>query len=320
MTKCYRCGLWPKGVSQINEKSFLAELRSLLSYMDPEDRDRVIRWYEAEFDRVGPEGEAALLQTYSSPVRQVLEVEREFREAKARGEEPFALPEAKAEPAPAEETVRPEGEETVPAAPASEAVDTAEPAPEETPEGEAPEPGAEPEPASAPLPLAAVPDETPLPAESVRSRREEKLEIPTGEPEKAAPEELPAEPVPTEEADRGPGAGRVLGAILVTIPLLVWWVLGFGLSIIIGAALAAAAVGVGLLGGYLTGYVFSGAISFTPDLLLVIGAALVCFAVALILLWLGLWILFGGIASTIRSSARVYRGILKKEKGEKAHG
>ena len=49
-----------------------------------------------------------------------------------------------------------------------------------------------------------------------------------------------------------------------------------------------------------------------PDKLLVGGGALGCFAAALLLIWMGLWVIVGGIALVIRTSGKVYRRILNR--------
>ena len=53
--------------------------------------------------------------------------------------------------------------------------------------------------------------------------------------------------------------------------------------------------------------------SSMPDMLLVAGTALVFFAAALFLVWLGLWIAIGGSILTVRLSGAIYRGILGKK-------
>lgn len=82
----------------MNRKSFLAELRSLLAFLDAAERERVLNRYERMFDEAGPEGEAAVIRCFGSPVRQVLQIEREYRDAIANGEMPFADGETTAEP------------------------------------------------------------------------------------------------------------------------------------------------------------------------------------------------------------------------------
>ena len=147
----------------LNRKSFMAELRSLLAFLDAAERDRVLSRYERMFDEAGPEGEATVVRCFGSPVRQVLQIEREYREAVASGETPFADGEAigpeEAE-APEEteiieeeytgvhllaEETEPEAEEPLPEELPEELI-------EEPPEEPLPEPDPEEEPAAAPEP------------------------------------------------------------------------------------------------------------------------------------------------------------------------
>lgn len=93
----------------MNRKSFMAELRSLLAFLDVAERDRVLNRYERMFDEAGPEGETTVVRCFGSPVRQVLQIEREYREAVANGETPFADGEA----AGPEETEAPEETEII---------------------------------------------------------------------------------------------------------------------------------------------------------------------------------------------------------------
>ena len=92
----------------MNRKSFMAELRSLLAFLDAAERDRVLSRYERMFDEAGPEGEAAVIRCFGSPVRQVLQIEREYREAVASGETPFVDGYDAAEPERAEAPAEPE--------------------------------------------------------------------------------------------------------------------------------------------------------------------------------------------------------------------
>ena len=93
----------------MNRKSFMAELRSLLAFLDAAERDRVLNRYERMFDEAGTEGETTVVRCFGSPVRQVLQIEREYREAVANGETPFADGEA----AGPEETEVPEETEII---------------------------------------------------------------------------------------------------------------------------------------------------------------------------------------------------------------
>ena len=213
----------------LNRKSFMAELRSLLAFLDAAERDRVLNRYERMFDEAGPEGETTVVRCFGSPVRQVLQIEREYREAVANGETPFADGEA----AGPEETEAPEETEIIEEeytgahirAEESEP-EAEEPLPEDLPEElieelpeELPEPEPEEEIAAEPEP-AVLPeidlDEldfsdlgltfTKIPAAPEEEPEEEADETPDGPAENEEP--LPLEPLyseevlPEEEADK----------------------------------------------------------------------------------------------------------------------
>ena len=220
----------------MNRKSFMAELRSLLAFLDAAERDRVLNRYERMFDEAGPEGETTVVRCFGSPVRQVLQIEREYREAVASGETPFADGEAigpeEAE-APEEteiieeeytgvhilaEETEPEVEEPLPEELPEELI-------EEQPEELLPEPepdeeiAAEPEPAVLPeidldeldfsdlgLTFTKKPAAPVMPAAPEEEPEEEAGETPDGPAENEEP--LPLEPLypeevlPEEEADK----------------------------------------------------------------------------------------------------------------------
>lgn len=219
----------------MNRKSFMAELRSLLAFLDAAERDRVLNRYERMFDEAGPEGETTVVRCFGSPVRQVLQIEREYREAVANGETPFADGEA----AGPEETEAPEETEIIEEeytgahirAEESEP-EAEEPLPEDLPEElieelpeELPEPepeeeiAAEPEPAVLPeidldeldfsdlgLTFTKKPAAPVMPAAPEEEPEEEADETPDGPAENEEP--LPLEPLyseevlPEEEADK----------------------------------------------------------------------------------------------------------------------
>lgn len=209
----------------MNRKSFMAELRSLLAFLDAAERDRVLNRYERMFDEAGPEGETTVVRCFGSPVRQVLQIEREYREAVANGETPFADGEA----AGPEETEAPEETEIIEEeytgvhilAEESEP-ETEEPLPdeliEELPE-ELPEPEPEEEIAAEPeidldeldfsdlgLTFTKKPAAPVMPAAPEEEPEEEAGETPDGPAEDEEP--LPLEPLypeevlPEEEADK----------------------------------------------------------------------------------------------------------------------
>lgn len=219
----------------MNRKSFMAELRSLLAFLDAAERDRVLNRYERMFDEAGPEGETTVVRCFGSPVRQVLQIEREYREAVASGETPFADGEAigpeEAE-APEEteiieeeytgahiraEESEPEAEEPLPEDLPEELI---EELPEELPEPEPEEEiAAEPEPAVLPeidldeldfsdlgLTFTKKPAAPVMPVAPEEEPEEEAGETPDGPAENEEP--LPLEPLypeellPEEEADK----------------------------------------------------------------------------------------------------------------------
>lgn len=220
----------------LNRKSFMAELRSLLAFLDAAERDRVLNRYERMFDEAGPEGETTVVRCFGSPVRQVLQIEREYREAVANGETPFADGEA----AGPEETEAPEeteiieeeytgvhilAEESEPEAEEPLPEDLLEELIEEQPEELLPEPepeeeiAAEPEPAVLPeidldeldfsdlgLTFTKKPAAPVMPAEPEEEPEEEAGEMPEepAEDEEPLPREplYPEEVLPEEEADK----------------------------------------------------------------------------------------------------------------------
>ena len=231
----------------LNRKSFMAELRSLLAFLDAAERDRVLNRYERMFDEAGPEGETTVVRCFGSPVRQVLQIEREYREAVANGETPFADGEA----AGPEETEAPEETEIIEEeytgvhilAEESEP-EAEEPLPEDLPEElieeqpeELPEPepeeeiAAEPEPAVLPeidldeldfsdlgLTFTKKPAAPVMPAAPEEEPEEEAGETPEEPAENEEP--LPLEPLypeevlPDDEPRRIESADEILGALL----------------------------------------------------------------------------------------------------------
>lgn len=208
----------------MNRKSFMAELRSLLAFLDAAERDRVLNRYERMFDEAGPEGETTVVRCFGSPVRQVLQIEREYREAVANGETPFADGEA----AGPEETEAPEETEIIEEeytgvhilAEESEP-EAEEPLPEDLPEEQPEEPlpepepeeeiAAEPEPAVLPeidldeldfsdlgLTFTKKPAAPVMPVAPEEEPEEEAGETPGGPAEDEEP--LPLEPLHSEEA------------------------------------------------------------------------------------------------------------------------
>ena len=224
----------------MNRKSFMAELRSLLAFLDAAERDRVLNRYERMFDEAGPEGETTVVRCFGSPVRQVLQIEREYREAVANGETPFADGEAPEETEIIEEEYtgvhilaeesEPEAEEPLPEDLPEELIEEQpeEPLPEPEPEEEI---AAEPEPAVLPeidldeldfsdlgLTFTKKPAAPVMPAAPEEEPEEEAGETPEEPAENEEP--LPLEPLypeevlPDDEPRRIESADEILGALL----------------------------------------------------------------------------------------------------------
>ena len=70
----------------------MAELRSLLAFMDAEDRARALARYDELFRAVGAENEDTLAASFGSAVKQVLTLEKELSEARKIGVVPFLQP------------------------------------------------------------------------------------------------------------------------------------------------------------------------------------------------------------------------------------
>ena len=225
----------------LNRKSFMAELRSLLAFLDTAERDRVLNRYERMFDEAGPEGETTVVRCFGSPVRQVLQIEREYREAVANDETPFADGEA----AGPEETEAPEETEIIEEeytgahirAEESEP-EAEEPLPEDLPEElieeqpeELPEPEPEEEIAAEPeidldeldfsdlgLTFTKKPAAPVMPVAPEEEPEEEAGETPDGPAKDEEP--LPLEPLypeevlPDDEPRRIESAGEILDALL----------------------------------------------------------------------------------------------------------
>lgn len=85
-----------------------------------------------------------------------------------------------------------------------------------------------------------------------------------------------------------------------------------GIALSVGLGLLAIGPGVlfGAAGGYMSGYMFGGIMTFLPDILLVGGAVLISFCLALLLLWLGVFVAVGGTYLVVRATGGIYRKIL----------
>ena len=306
------------------KQSYLAELGKLLTYMTPWDRERTLEYIGKRFDEA--ENEAALLQELGTPVRLAVLYNRGYNPspdpALAAQEENAAPPEWEKDEA------QPDAEEE---APPAEVLTAETPEVQETPE------------------MQEVPEATEAPTEEVRAETAEIDEVPeqelAAEEEEGSAEELPAEAeeIPEEEIRaeeeaasdeelaaeeeeiseedepvqpdaqepeecKKPGFGRVLAVTILSIfpgvPLFLLLMIIDVLLLVPGAA----GIGAGLI------LVEAGTFSLTymADALLVFGAALIVFALALLLLYGGLWCAVKLTKVYFKGICALMRGILGK--------
>ena len=276
----------------MDKSKYLNEMRALLSFMSDADRAKVLRHYERMFEDAGEEGERDVIRLLGSPVRQVLQVERDYREREEQGltgvsaiyEEPEPTAAAVQEPAEQPTETREEISEFPPYA---ETVSASEENIEAA-EGDS---------------YAADALRAAFAAFSAEQKEDDcdAAEIPE-----------------IEEGNEGEkaGAGRVTLAVVLSPLIVILALLGIALTLAVSVIglVPGAAFGVGSV--YFIGYAVLG-MSYIPDMLMVLGVGVACFGAAILLLWFGIWILLEGISLVIRLISRIYNGILRK-RGAKA--
>ena len=181
------------------------------------------------------------------------------------------------EPAPAEESAPTEELESVEeSAPVEEPVPAEEPAPTEEP----------------------VPAEEPAPAEEPNDGTFEEYGL--SDAEEAAEE---------RRTQRKTNVPLLILYLIIAIPL---GIVGVALVIAIGAVVIAAAAAAAFCGVKLFVFAFSGLTVFA-DIFITAGAALVCCAVALLLLWFGVWGIASGVSGVIVGLKALGRKLCVKE-------
>ncbi|MCD7770446.1 MAG: hypothetical protein LUH36_10105 [Oscillospiraceae bacterium] len=253
----------------MNKQRYLAELQRLLVFMTEEDRELTVQRYGELFDVAGPEGETALVERIGSPTKAAISL--------SRGYEPGAL-----------EGVLPKPETP------------AEPEPEP-----APEPEKEPAPQGSLEELWEELDEfqlpeldIDLPGEEKPARTEESAPEPEPEPEEEpALRELNVAPIRPPKAPEPERRTKVvykrimpigLGAVLFTILMI-----GIGIPLAaVCVALAAACLCPGAAAAVGAWLVFVGGlwcVSYMADAILMFGLSFIVLAVAVLLLFAGIW-------------------------------
>ena len=281
-------------------------MKALLSFMDTEDREQALRYYERLFELAGEDGEEGLLDDFGSPLRQVLHLEKRYRERQESGMPLFAAEEngGGEEPAEtgeiaeaaddAEEVPPPQeslpGEETVPAAAEAEG---------ETEEGETFAPYDE------------------LPSQVLSDAAGEMLaEIDFGAEEEPIPaetreEELPRAEAEAESAGEKTSGARVAAAVLLSPLMVLLAAAGVLLTFALSAIPLALCALFGAASLYLALYAVT-SMPYLPDMRLGRGVAVGLRAATVFFLWGGRTLLSGGIGKTIRLIATLFGRVLGK--------
>ena len=323
----------------------MAELNKLLTFMFKEDRAEIIQHYNELLDNA--EDESALLEEFGSPTKLAVSISRSYN----RDERKLAVTADSKEDAP-EKPQAPEAPKA-PQKPSEPEVYTGTYADivEEFRRQRALEEGVEYKPIffdeSEPTPVEEpAPAEESAPAEELESVEESApVEEPAPAEESVPTEELEPveesapveEPVPTEEpapaeepndgtfeeyglSDAEEAAEERRTQRKTNVPLLILYliiaiplgIVGVALVIAIGAVVIAAAAAAAFCGVKLFVFAFSGLTVFA-DIFITAGAALVCCAVALLLLWFGVWGIASGVSGVIVGLKALGRKLCVKE-------
>lgn len=236
-----------------------------------------------------------------------------------QAEEPEAVEEAEAA-----EAAVPE-QEAESEAPTEETGDSAEPT-EEVPEvAETPEEA----PSEAEAPAAES-----EPTEEAESEDESSEEVPEESPEEG--DAVPEEPAETEEAaaeeaveeaeavEEEPETAEESAPVAVkktNIPLLILYVIlavpvgivGIVLTVIVGAVVIVCAAVAAAVGIKMFAFAFSGVLSLLADIFMAGGFALIAVALAVLLLWLGVWCIAAGVPGIVSGLRSLGRSLCVKE-------
>ena len=338
-------------VTSINKQKFLAELGKLLTFMYEEDRLRAIELYSRMFEQA--EDEIALLQSLVSPTRQAVIVARAYNSNLGRlslTAQSKAAPEDRDEngvpdyiqaiekvreqawaaqgiSAAAEKAEAPEAEKAeVPEAekaeePEAEKADEPEAEKADEPEAgnaEEPEAGNAEEPEEAPVNEPAKKDKGAWPdgIESF-SMPEAGKETPLSETGAAALDEnsFNIDSDALRKTQRKPKVFLLILYILLAIPLTLCAVAVLLIPALLFLALSVAAIicGVVLVSTAVSNLSAMGLLS---DIMVLLGVALVFFALGLLFLWTSIWFIGGAIVGVVHGVAALCDKWCYKEVGE----
>ena len=294
----------------MNRPQFLAELSQYLTFVTPEQRERIVSCYDAMLTQAGPEGESALFKQIGTPMTVAIAVKRRIEANEPILPDEETVPEAptmvKYEQAVpldaqassednAEQQESVQSEEPIPAQAeqAAQMPQAEEAADVQSPDAEAPEiPSAE---EAAETPSAEETAESQSPADTAA---DEETSVETVISEKLSAEDTPALDLPpikvTELSWEKPKMtfGRFLGAIGIGIA---------SLCIVVFFCLVAAVGGVFIYSGVevvISAFAISG---YLTDLLMTLGCGAAILAGGLLVAWFAIWAAIRLISGMIRS-------------------
>lgn len=267
----------------MNRPQFLAELSQYLTFVTPEQRERIVSYYDAMLVQAGPEGESALFKQIGTPMTVAIAIKRRIE---------------------ANEPILPE-EGNIPEAPAMVKYEQTVPL-----DSQVAQPVYQPEPVESNehVPAQSVPveettGELPTAEEDadVQSQAEEDASVEEVIAEELSAEETPALDLPpikvTELSWEKPKMtfGRFLGAIGIGI---------VSLCIVVFFCFAAAIGGVIIYSGVeivISGFAVSG---YLTDCLMTLGGGSAILAAGLLVAWFAIWAAIRLITDMIRSFNR----------------
>lgn len=254
----------------MNKQRYLAELQRLLVFMTEEDRELTVQRYGELFDAVGPEGETELIERIGSPTKAAIRL--------SRGYEPGQLTDIPPQVPDSETEAEPEEPEEAKESASQESLEELW---NELDEFELPDLELE------------LPGEDAAKAAEPKEESEPEPELKT-EPERRetrpAPIRPPKEPEPVRETKTiykrvmPIGLGAVLFAVLMICVGLPLAAVCVALAVVCLCPGAAAAIGAWLIfvGGLWC-------VSFMADAILIFGLSFIVLAVAVLLLFAGIW-------------------------------
>ncbi|NCC68088.1 MAG: hypothetical protein EOM14_07830 [Clostridia bacterium] len=278
----------------MNRPQFLAELSQYLTFVTPEQRERIVRYYDAMLVQAGPEGESALFKQIGTPMTVAIAIKRRIEANEPILPEEETVPEAptmvkyeQAVPLDQQAVSTDEASQSYP----PESVQSGESAPTQTEDAAEMSPIEE----TAEVPSTEETAGAQSPADQAAN---EETSVETVIAEELSSEETPTLDLPplkvTELSWEKPKMtfGRFLGAIGIGI---------VSLCIVVFFCFAAAIGGITIYSGVeivISGFAVTG---YLTDCLMTLGCGFAILSAGLLVMWLAIWAAIKLITGMIRS-------------------